>query len=171
MGALGEAPAQHQVAVQDTPYRVGDRLVEIITFHQDRVETGYAPLLGGAASFEKLRQSREDRRGVAPRGRRLPGGKADLALSPGEARHRVEEEHDVLALIAEVLRNSSRNVGTAQTSQRRSVRRGNDDDRALEPLRSQIVLNELAHLSGALTNEGNHIHVGFGVAGDHADQR
>ena len=58
---------------------------------------------GGARALEELAAWSRRRWRVAPRGGRLADGEADLALRQREAGHGVHQEHDVLALVAEVL--------------------------------------------------------------------
>ena len=38
------------------------------------------------------------------------------------------------------------------------------------PSSPEVVLDELAHLAAALADEGDHVDVGVGVAGDHAEE-
>ena len=132
---------------------------------------GDRALVRGARALEELGHRVEDARRVAPRRGRLADGEADLALGPGEAGDRVEEEHHVLALVAEVLGDGRRDVGAAQARKGRRIRGRHDDDRAREALLAEVVLDELPHLAAALADEGDDVDVRVGVAGDHAHDR
>jgi hypothetical protein len=142
----------------------------VIAFHEDRVEPGDAPVRRCAAALQQLGQKGEHRRGESPVRGGLADGKADLPLGAREARDRIEEEHHVLALVAEELRHGGGDVRPADPGKRRLVGGGYDDDRTREPLRSQVVLDELADLPSALADEGDDVHVCRGVARDHAQQ-
>ncbi len=103
--------------------------------------------------------------------RRLTDGETYLALSPRQARHRVEHEHHVAAPLAEVLGDGGGDEGRPQAHHRRLVRRGADHDRALHPLFAQRVLDELAHLAPALANEADHREVCLHLPGDLTHER
>jgi hypothetical protein len=95
---------QNDVSVKNTAHGVGNRLVQIVAFHQNRVEAGDRTALTGSTPFKQLRQDRIDRR-RKPAGRRpLTAGQTDLPLSPGKAGNRVKHQQYVAPLITEKLR-------------------------------------------------------------------
>ena len=165
-----EAAGQHDVAVEDRAGGVADRLVHVVALDEDGVEAGDAAGLAGAGALEQLGEQGEDRRRVAAGGGHLAGRQADLALGHGEARDAVHHEHDVAALVAEVLGDAGGGQRGAQAHERRLVGGGDDDDRAGESLRTEVVLEELPDLAAALADQGDDRDVGLAVAGDHRQQ-
>src|SRR5690606_37481858 len=122
-------------------------------------------------ALEQARQHREDaRRIAAPRGR-LAEREAHFALSTCHARDRVNEEQHVPPLVPEALGDRGRHLRGAQPFERRRITRRDHDDRALAPSDAQRVLEEVAHLAPALTDERDHDGIGGRAAGDRAEQR
>ena len=81
-------------------------------------------------------------------------------MSHGKARDRVHKQGHVFALVAEIFGDGCGHPGALQADERRLVRRGHDDDRALQAFRPEIALDELLDLAAALANEGDDAHVG-----------
>ena len=106
---------------------------------------------------------------------RVAGGSpADRPTSRCAIAKRVSEsikQQDVAALVAERLGDARRGEGGAQANERRSVGRCDDDDRARQAFGSEVVLDELAHLSATFTDEREHGDRGLGAARDHRQQR
>ncbi len=62
-------------------------------------------------------------------------------------------------------------VGCLAAEERRRIARRDDDDRARESCRPELVLDELAHLPAALTDEGEHGDVACRSPGEHGHER
>ena len=124
----------------------------------------------GAGALQQPRQLGEDRRRIALGGRRLAGGKADLALRHGEAGDRVHQQQHVLVLVAEVFGDGQRQVGGLAAHQRRLVGGRDHHDRAGQALLAEVVLEEFLHLAAALADQPDHRDVGHDVAGQHRQQ-
>src|ERR1700733_4173154 len=79
---LGQAARQHDVPVQNGARRIGDGIVLIIAFHQDRVERRDRAdtAIAVAGALDQLRQSGEHRWRIALGRGRLADGQRDLAL-------------------------------------------------------------------------------------------
>ena len=65
----------------------------------------------GAGPLQEPRQLGEHRRRIALGGRRLAGGKPDLALRHGKAGDRIHQQQHVLALVAEIFGDGERQIG------------------------------------------------------------
>src|SRR3954468_6355449 len=167
---VGEVAAEDDVAVEDRAGGVGDRLVHVVAVDEHGVEGGDRAVRARARALEELREHREDARRVAARGGRLADGEADLALGHGDARDRVHHQHDVGALVAEVLGDGGRDERALDAHERRLVGRRDDHDAALERV-AEVALDELLDLSAALADERDHVDVGRRGPGDHAEQR
>jgi hypothetical protein len=137
--------------------RIGDRFVVVVTLDQDREQAGdrarSAP--SRPRPLQQPRQFGEHRRRVALGGRRLAGGKADLALRLGETGNRVDQAEHVLALVAEILRQRQRQIGRLPAHQRRLVRGRHHDDGAPQALNPKIVLDEFLHLAPTLADQAD----------------
>ena len=129
-------------------------------------------LPGRAASgpLDQLGQQGEDRRRIAPRGRRFARRQADLALGHGIAGDGVHQQQDVLALIAKVFGDRRGGSRRLHADQGRLVAGGHDDDALGQALRTEVALDELVHLAAALADQGDDVHVGRRIAGHHAQQ-
>ena len=75
-----------------------------------------------------------------------------------------------LPCVAEVLGDRGRREGRPDAHQRRLVGGGDDHDRVRERV-AEVALDELAHLAAALADQRDHVDLGRGRAGDHAQQR
>ncbi|MNS94342.1 hypothetical protein D3C72_1285540 [compost metagenome] len=116
--ALGDLAVHDDVAVQNTAYGVGDRLVMVAAVHQDGEQGGDRPGLGavgadraGTGALQQLGQFGEDGGGIALGRRRLARGQADLALGHGEAGDRVHQAQDFQTLITQVFRDGQGHIG------------------------------------------------------------
>src|SRR5690606_5713405 len=98
------------------------------------------------------------------------GREADLALRHAEPGDAVHHEDDVAAGIAEPLGDPGRGERGPQAHERGAVRCRDNDNRTGQTFGAEVVLDELAYLSPAFTDEGDHRHVGLGAAGDHREQ-
>ena len=120
--------------------------------------------------FEQAGQHREHGRRIAAGRGRLAGREADLPLrhrEPGEAVH--EEQH-VLARVAEGLGDAGRGERGAEPDEGGFVGGRDDHDRAGEALGTEVVLDELAHLTAALADQCEDGDRSFGTAGDHRQE-
>ncbi len=169
---LGQAPGQHEVAIKHAARRIGDRVLLVVTFGQHRVERSdrAAPRFAVASTLDQLGQLGEHRGWIATGGGRLADGQGDLALGLGETGQRIHQQQDVLALVAEVLGNARAVHRGAQAHQRRVIRRRSHHHRALEPLLTEDVLDELLHLPPPLTDQADHDDLGLGEACHHTQQ-
>ena len=117
----GEPAAEHEVAVEDRPGAVRDRLVHVVALDEDGVDAGDAAPFARSGAFEELGQDGERRRWIAPCGRRLAGGETDVALCHRHAGQRVHQQQDVFALVREVLGDAGRCGGSPSAHERRFV--------------------------------------------------
>ena len=92
MSGGGQAAGKNDVPIQDGAYRVADRFVEVVAFHQNGEEAGDGAFLKISRALQDARQQIEDRRRVAFLAGRLAGGQPDLALGHGQAGHRIHDE-------------------------------------------------------------------------------
>ncbi len=80
--AGGEFARQPNVPIEQPAHGVGDRLVLIIPFHEDRIVRRDAAGATAARPLDEPRQQGKHTRRIAARRRGFAGGKADLALPP-----------------------------------------------------------------------------------------
>ncbi len=160
---------KNDVPVQNRPGRVGYGFVEVVAFDQDGVESGNRTVFASTSAFEQARQRCKHRRRISLGRGRLTNRQAHFAPRHGHASHRVHHQQDIFALIAEVLGNGGRHQRTGGSHYGGLVARGNDDDTSLEPFGTQVALDELADLAAAFAQQGNHVHVGRGLPGNHAE--
>ena len=109
----------------------------------------------GPGSFQQAWQFANTRAGsrASPAARRR---ETDLALGQAEAGDAVQEQQDRLTLVAEVLGDGQGGVGRLAARERRGIGGRDNDDRAGEPGRAEIVLDELPHLASALADQREH---------------
>ena len=103
----GRRPNEH---VEDRSRAVDDRIVAVVAVGKHGVDCGDRParLHVGAGAFDQIGQHRDGRGRIAARRGRLAERKADLATGMRDARQRIHDEEDFLALVAETLGNRSR---------------------------------------------------------------
>ena len=124
----------------------------------------------GSGALQQPRQLGKHRRRIAFGGRRLAGGKPDLALRHGKAGDRVHQQQHLLVLIAEILGDGERQIARLAPHQRRLVGGRDHHDRAGKSRLAEIVLQELLHLAAALADQPDHRNVGHDVARQHRQQ-
>ena len=100
-----------------------DRLVEIVGFDENRVETSDRTVRGLACSLENFRDQREHAGREPARRGRFFRRQSDLALRLGHAGEGIHHEQNAAALVAEVFGDRAGDFGGANTEQRRVVRR------------------------------------------------
>ena len=169
---LGDAPRQHDVAVEDGARRIGDRILLIVAFGEHGVERGdrAASVCAVAGAFDQRRQAREHRRRIALGGRRFADREADLALRLRETRQRIHDQQHVVAAVAEIFGDRGRQPRAVQAHQRRVVGRRRHHHGAAAPFRPEDALDEFLHFAAALADQPDDDDVGAGVARHHAEQ-
>ena len=170
MRPRSEPPREPRMPVDQSADGVGDRLVRIVGLDENRVERGDAPFRAAAGALDQLRQDGEHRGRKSARGGRLAGGQADLPLRKRETSQRIHHQHHVFALVAEILGDGRGRLRRLRAEDRRLVARGDDHDAAGESRGAEIALDEFVDLAAALADQRNHVHVGIGIAGHHAQQ-
>ena len=120
---------------------------------------GDRAVLGVAGPFEQAWQEREDGRRIAAQSRRLPCPEPDLALCHRQPRDRVHHEQHVLAFVAERLGNGRGDLGGLQSEQSRLVGRGDYHARPSQPLRAELLIDELLNLAAPFADESDHVDV------------
>ena len=91
------------VAIEKTTHRVCHGFVLIVAFDQHGVIGGDTSDTCLASSLDELWHQGEHRGRVAARSRRFAGGEADFALGHCKPRHRIDEQQNLPALVAEIL--------------------------------------------------------------------
>ena len=169
---LGQASGQHDVAVEHTPRRVGDRVLLVVAFRQYGIERRdrTAARLGIARALHQFRQLGEYRGWITLGRWRLADGQGDFPLGLGKTGQRVHQQQDVLALVAKIFGDARAVHRRAHPHQRRIVGRRSHHHRTLEAFFAEDVLDELLDLPAPLTDQPDHNDVGFGKAGHHAQQ-
>ncbi len=167
---LGQGPVQDDVAVENRPGRIGNRLVEVVPVYEDRIEAGDGAFRRIARPLQKTGQLRIDGRRIPTRHRRFPGSQADFPLGHAESGQGVHHEKDVLALVPEVLGDGRGGQGRLLPDQGGLVRSRNHDHRPLHSFGPDIVLDKLPDLTAPLANEGHHRDVRPRVSRKHAHQ-
>ena len=155
--------------VHDAAHRVGDRVFHVAAVDQHRVERGdvAAAARAGTGTFHHARQLGKGGGRVALGGGRLAPGEADFALRHGKAGDAVEQQQDLLALIAEMLGYGGGGPGGLAAHQRRLVAGGDDDHRARHAFLAEIFLQKVLHLAAALADKADDDHIGLGAARQH----
>ena len=171
MPLVRQRAAEPDLAVGDSLDRVGDRLVEIIAFHQNGIKTGDRAAGRAAGALQHLGQQREDTGRISALRRRLLGGEPDLSLRVTHARQRIHQQQHVLALIAEIFGDSRRDLGGAHAQQRRLIAGADDDDTLFQPPGSQRGSQKFLDLASALADQCDDRDIGAGVFRDGGNQR
>ncbi len=162
------------MAVQDAAHGVRNRFIMIVAFHQHGEQAGDGPgtfMQTRTGAFQQPRQFGEDGGGVTLAGGRLAGRQADLALGHGEAGHRIHQQQDIEAIVAQLLGHRHGDIGRLAAHQRRFVAGRGDHDGAGQAALAQIVLDELLHFAATFADQADHDGVGVGVARQHGQQR
>ena len=76
----------------------------------------------------------------------------------------------LLPLIAEILGHGQRDEGGPDPERRRTVRRRNHQNGALQSVWPQLVIDEIAHLAVSLPDESHHADVGRAIPRHRAQQ-
>ena len=80
----GEPAVEHDVAIEQRAYRIHQRILLVVAFHQQTVKRGDAAVAKMSGALDQLGKQREYRRRVAFRRGRLAGGQSNFALRHGE---------------------------------------------------------------------------------------
>src|SRR5450432_999644 len=99
----GQFAGEPDVAIEKTTHRVCHGFVLIVAFDQHGVIGGDTSDTCLASSLDELWHQGEHRGRVAARSRRFAGGEADFALGHCKPRHRIDEQQNLPALVAEIL--------------------------------------------------------------------
>ena len=124
----------------------------------------------GPGTLKQFRQLGEDRGRVALACRRLADGQRNFPLGHGKTGDAVHKTKNALALIAKILRDRHRQVGSLAADQGCLVRGGDDDDTTGQTSLAQIVFDEFARLTTALANQADDTDLGVGMARHHGKQ-
>ena len=170
MPALGKFPVEYNVSVQNTAYRIGNRLVHVVAVNKYGIKSGNRTFCRSSAPLEQFRQYLKDARSVAAGCRRFPNCEADFTLSLGKAGNRIEKEHHILSLVAEIFGDCSGRICAADTGERAGIRCSGYHNRMFESFRAEVVFQEIVYLAAAFADECNHVNVGARVPRNHTHQ-
>ena len=121
-------------------------------------------------AFEEPRQVAEHARRVAARDRRFARGERDVPRRMGEARHRIDDEQDLLALIAKIFGDRHRRL-RREAAHHRAFVAGRDHRHRRSAIVAERVVEELAHFPAALADQRDDDGVELRRAGEHGQQR
>ena len=88
----------------------------------------------------------------------------------GDTGEAVHDQHDLLALVAEILGDGGGAMRGAQTQKRRAVGRHRHDAGAVAVFAGHHLADEIAHFARPLPDQSDDDHIGIGVARHHLDQ-
>lgn len=124
------------------------------------------PSAPGLAPFQQSRQFGKDRGGITACDRRFARSHRHLADRMGKSRHAVDDEKDIIALIAKMLGDGNGGKRCHLAQHRAFVARRDDGD-GLAHILAHRIFDELAHFASAFTDKRNH-HLVEGVGlGEH----
>ena len=166
----GEAPIEHDVAVEQRASSVNQRIVFVVAFHEHGVEAGDGTGAEGTGALDQAGQQSEDRGRVAFGGGRLAGGESDFALRHGKAGKRIDNQQHVLAAGAEIFGDSGGRQTGANAKQRILVGGGDHDNRTAAARFAERI-EKLSDFASTLADQPEDGEVGAGVARHHADER
>src|ERR1700677_2464976 len=89
-------PRQHHMSIQQRPYGIHHRILQVVSFHQHGVESRDAPISKIPRTLHELRQAHKHRRCVPFARRRLSCCQSNLACSHRVSRQRIEHQQDML---------------------------------------------------------------------------
>ena len=161
---------QHNMTVQNTANRIGNRLVGIVSFHEHGIDTGYRTFLEGACPFQKARELRINGRSISSCNRRLPCRKTNLSLCHGKTGQGIHHQKDIHSLIPEILCNGRRHERCLQPKHRRLVGSRHHQNGTPHSFLSEVFLYELQNFSTTLSDKGNHIDIRLDISGNHPHQ-
>ena len=124
----------------------------------------------GTGAFQQGGKQSEDGGGITLGRRRLSCRETDFTLCHRKAGDRIHCKQHILFLVAEIFCNGGGNKSTAHSQQGRLVRSRNNDDGALHPFFTEVVLDEFPDFLAPFTDQGNDVDVGIGVACHHPEQ-
>src|SRR5579862_554909 len=156
--------------IEQGPHGVDDWILLIIAFHQHGVKRSDTAVRKASHSLHKPSQHREDRGGVALRGRWLASGETNFALSHGKASERVHDKKHILAPSTEILSHRSRCQSCTDSEQGRLIRSRDNHHGAAAAFFTERC-KEFADLASALADQRQHGQVRHGSASHHANQR
>ena len=158
------------MSVESRPGKVGDGFVHVFAVHEDGVDGGDTTAACRAGSFHEVGKQAENRWRIAFGRRRFARRKTEFTLRHGDAGKAVEEQQNVLALVAETLRNCRRGGCSLKAHRRRGVASRCHHDALSQRLQSQVVLDEVAHFATAFADQCDDRDVGCRSACEHAEE-
>jgi hypothetical protein len=174
--AFADAAIEHDMPIEYAAHRVRDRFIVVAAFHQygeqcrDLPRRAIGPHRPRPRALQQYRQFGEDARRVTARRRRFARRQANLTQREAETGDAVHQQQHGFAFIGKMLGDGHRRIGGLAPHQRRRVGGRDYHHRAREPLRPQIVLEELAHFAAALTHQRQNGDIALGVARQHGEQ-
>ncbi|MCH9612004.1 MAG: hypothetical protein S4CHLAM102_04860 [Chlamydiia bacterium] len=163
----GKFTREDNVSVENRAGFIGNRLIHIISCHQDGIEGGNRPLVRVSRPLKEAGEGSEDGWSISSTGWRFACCKANFTKSPCKTGNRVHHQEHFLPLIAEIFSNSRSHIGGIETELGRLVRGGHDQYRAGKPLFTEIVLDKFPYLTPPFSNERNHVDISFCITGHH----
>ncbi len=142
------------MAIENSTRGIGNRIIVIIAIHEDGDDRRNRPgaLSPRAGALQQTGQFGEDRCRIAAGDGRLAGGYRHFPDRMGKPGDAIDDEEDIVALIAEMLRNRHRHK-RRHLAQHRALVTGGDDGNRLGHMLAKRVLDEFAHLATTLAHE------------------
>ena len=165
-----QSSGKDDMTVQYGPDGIGNGFIEIISFHEDRVEPGYASSHSHSCSLQQPWEEGERGWRVAPCRGRFTDRQTDFPLGGGHAGDGVHEQHHVLPLVAEVFGDGRRDVRPLDPNEGGLVGCRNNDDRPGQSFRAKVSLQKLSDLPAAFTDERNDADICIRVFGKHTQE-
>jgi peptide chain release factor 1 len=149
---LGDGTREDRGGVQVRERRCRGRVGQVVGGDVDGLDRGNGALLGGGDALLQLAHLGCQRGLVANCGRHAAEKGRDLGARLREAEDVVDEEQDVLALVAEVLGRGEASEGDTHTCSRRLVHLAVDQAGLVDDARLAHLEVEVGTLTGALAN-------------------
>ncbi|MBA7708242.1 hypothetical protein ES703_117135 [subsurface metagenome] len=155
------------MAVEHGSGGVGDRVSQVVAFHQHRIKTGNTGVGIGASPFQQSGQKGKHGWCISLGSGRFAHGQANFPLSHGHPRKGIHQQHNLLPAIPEEFSNSRCRHGSLHPDLGRLVGGRHYNHRALQRLFTQVAFDKLPHLASTLSDQADYVHLGIGVPGDH----
>ncbi len=143
VSAVGQFSAEDDVPVEERAGTIGDGVIQVVAFGQDRQDAGDASVGATAEPFNEPGHCGKDARTIPLGGRRFTGGQSDFPLCLRKACERIHHKEDIRALVAEVFGDGDGCKGRLDALDGSRIGSSHDNDASGKALRAEAWESEI----------------------------
>ncbi len=171
MVSTGQPSRQHNVTIQHTPGIVRHRIVHIVGFYQNCIESGYTTCWQGSGTFHQAAEFEPDAGRIPSWPELFAGGDADFAQGHTVSGDRIHQKVHCQALISEIFGGCRGKTGRVHLFHGAAIAGGHKNHASGQTFFAQITFDEFPDFSTPFSHKTYNVDVGPGVSGQHTQER